>query len=66
MAMTLKAARVNKGLTQAQAADKLGVSIDTIRKYEAGVTFPNVKTIKMIEKLYGIGYNDIDFSFAEK
>lgn len=38
--ITLKAARVNAKLSQAQAAEKLGVSEVTIRNWEKGVTFP--------------------------
>lgn len=59
--ITLRAARVNKSLTIAKAAKALGLSPDTLRMYEIGKTFPTVLTIKKMETLYGIGYNDIDF-----
>lgn len=59
--MTLKAARVNAGLTQAEAAAKLGVSPDTLSNWEARKTFPNVPQIKRIEEVYGVTYNDIIF-----
>lgn len=36
--VTLKAARVNCGLTQKEAAKKLGLSVDTLSKYERGVS----------------------------
>jgi transcriptional regulator with XRE-family HTH domain len=36
--MTLKAARINKGLTQIKAAKLLGISVDTLRMYETGKT----------------------------
>jgi transcriptional regulator with XRE-family HTH domain len=61
MAITLKAARVNKGLTQIQAAELLGVSRDTLWNYENGRTYPDVPVIKKIEEIYGISYNDIVF-----
>lgn len=61
MAITLKAARVNKGLNQAQAAKLLGISKDTLWNYENGRTYPDVPVIKKIEEVYGIGYNDIVF-----
>lgn len=61
MGVTLRAARVNKGLTQSKAAEKLGVSKDTISNYERGKTFPNADTIKRIEEVYEVGYNDIIF-----
>jgi transcriptional regulator with XRE-family HTH domain len=66
MAITLKAARVNVGLTQIDAAKALGISPDTVRKYEQGETFPDVPMIRKIEALYRISYNDIDFSCAAK
>ena len=66
MPITLKAARVNVGLTQIDAAKALGISPDTVRKYEQGETFPDVPMIRKIEALYRISYNDIDFSCAAK
>lgn len=61
MSITLKAARVNKELTQVEAAKQLGISADTLRQYEIGNTYPDVPMIQKIEKLYGVSYNDIDF-----
>ena len=61
MAITLKAARVNKNLTQTQAAELLGISKDSLWNYENGRSFPNVLVIKKMEEVYGIGYNDIIF-----
>lgn len=61
MSMTLKAARVNKGFTQQEAADKLGVSKDTIANWEKGKTYPDVLQLKKIESLYDIKYHDIIF-----
>ena len=61
MAITLKAARVNKKLTQMQAAEKLGISKDTLGNYERGVSYPDVPMLKKIEELYGVPYNDIIF-----
>lgn len=61
MAITLKAARVNKGLTQAQAAEILGVSADIISNWERGKSFPKVPEIQRIETLYGVNYADIIF-----
>ncbi len=66
MALTLKAARVNKGLTQKEAAKMLGIAVDTLINYEAGKTFPDVPMITRIEKLYGLTYNEINFLCNEK
>jgi len=61
MTMTLKAARVNRNLTQVEAAEKLGVSKDTLWNYENGRSYPNVQIIKKMEELYKLSYNDINF-----
>ena len=66
MSITLKAARVNKNLTQVEAAKALGIAVDTLRQYEAGNTFPDVPMIGKIESLYSVSYNDIDFLWNEK
>ena len=61
MAITLKAARVNKNLTQEQAAELLGVTATIIGNWERGITFPKVPMIQKIEQVYGIPYSDIIF-----
>lgn len=61
MAITLKAARINANMTQKEAAERLGISPDTLGKYEAGETFPTIPMIQKIESLYGLSYNDINF-----
>lgn len=62
MVITLKSARVNAGLTQAEAAKLLGVGVDTLANYERGKTFPDVQVIKRIEDIYKIPYCNIFFS----
>lgn len=59
--LTLKAARVNKGYTQAEAAKLLKVSKATIGNWERGKSFPNMKDIKEIEKVYGVSYDELIF-----
>ena len=61
MAMTLKAARINQGLTQAEASEKIGVSVDTLSNYERGRSFPDVPVIKKIEAVYKVSYSDLIF-----
>lgn len=62
MGMTLKAARVNKNLTQKQAAGELGVTSETVRSWEKGKTFPNTEQVRKIEEIYGLTYAEIDFT----
>lgn len=61
MAITLKSARVNKGLTQAQAAVLIGVTVDTLSNYERGKSYPDVPVIQKMEKVYGVSYSDLIF-----
>lgn len=61
MAITLKAARVNRGLTQKQAAKMLEITDKTLFNYEMGVSFPDVPMIDKILKLYNLKYDDINF-----
>lgn len=59
--MTLRAARVNAGLSQTEAANLLNVSKTTLVKWEKGLTFPNVPAIEKICDLYRTHYDDIIF-----
>ena len=61
MPITLKAARVNIGLTQTEAAKKIGVTVDTLSNYERGKSYPDVPIIRRIEETYGLPYSDIIF-----
>ena len=49
MAITLKSARVNVGLTQAKAAEKIGVTVDALSNYERGKSYPDVPVIQNIK-----------------
>lgn len=59
--LTLKAARVNAGLTQVEAAKKIGISDATLLNYEKGRAFPDVRILKRIEDVYGIEYRNLIF-----
>lgn len=54
MAISLKAARINAGLTQVQAAKALGVNKHTLANYEAYRTSPDMATGNKIAELYGL------------
>ena len=58
---TMKAARVNKGLSQKVAADRIGVSNKTLCNWENGITFPPVDKIPVICELYGVSYDNLNF-----
>lgn len=59
--ITLKAARVNAGLTQSEAAKAIGVSISTLKNWEKGSTYPKQPHIMKICSLYNLQYDNIFF-----
>lgn len=64
MAIHLKAARVNAGFTQKDAAERLEINRNTLMSYEAYKTIPDIETAKKIAALYGLAVDNIIF-FAE-
>lgn len=50
--ITLEAARVNAGLTQVESAEKLGISVVTLRNYELGKNSPTWDTVRKMEVIY--------------
>ena len=61
MPITLKAARVNAGYTQKEAAEKIGISVDTLGNYERGASFPDVPIIERIQEAYNVNYSELIF-----
>ena len=61
MMVTLKAARVNAGFKQAEAAKRLNVAPETLSRREKGKSYPSLPMINKIEKLYGVSYANIKF-----
>lgn len=61
MAIHLKAARVNAGYNQKQAAEKLNISKGTLASYEKYKTIPDIETAKKIADLYRLTVDDIIF-----
>ena len=59
--ITLKAARVNAGLTQAVVAKKLNISVGTLKNWEKGKTFPKQPQIEALCKLYSVSYDNLFF-----
>ena len=59
--MTLEAARRNVGLTQKEAAEKLGISNKTLCDWENYRTFPGADMIPKICDLYGVTYDHLNF-----
>lgn len=59
--ITLKAARVNIGLTQEEAATALGVSRSTLRSWESGKSYPKQPQIIAICELYKVSFDALYF-----
>ena len=59
--ISLAAARVNKSMTQQEAADFLHVSKKTIQNWENGSSYPNAKMIEAICNLYGVSMDNLIF-----
>lgn len=58
---TLKALRINKGLTLEQASKELGINIVTLSSYENAKTFPDVPTINKMLILYETTFDNVNF-----
>ena len=59
--LSIRAARVNVGLSQKEAAERIGVSNKTLGNWENGNTFPPVDKIPVLCELYGVSYDNLNF-----
>lgn len=57
--LSLKAARVNAGLTQEEAAQAINVTGKTLISWEKGVTHPTVDKLLHLCSLYDVQISDI-------
>lgn len=55
----LKRFRVTKNMTQEQAAEALGVSTQTVSRWECGTTLPDVTILPQIARLYCVTIDDL-------
>lgn len=60
--ITLKAARVNAGYSQTQAAKMLGVAVSTLKNWETGRTFPNQPKIEKMCEIYNVPFDALFFA----
>lgn len=61
MKITLKAARVNAGIKQGDAAKLLGITPQTLYNYETENTYPDSNIILKMVTLYSVKYDNIIF-----
>ncbi len=55
----IKAARKRTGMTQAEAAQRSGIPLGTIRRWEQGVNEPDIDSIIQLADLYGTTTDDL-------
>lgn len=63
---SLKAIRINSGLTLEEASKLIGVSIATLFNYEHFRTAPDNEKLKKIMEVYNVHYDEIRFLPSEK
>lgn len=61
LTFSLASARKNAHLTQAEFAEKMGVSVFTVSMWENGKTEPRLSQAREISKLVGIPLDNISF-----
>lgn len=61
MRVTIKAARVNRNLTQTAFAKKVGVGVKTVQNWESGVTSPRADKMPLICSVLECKIEDIIF-----
>ena len=57
--MSFLAARLKAGLSQAAAADKLGISAASVCQWETGKTLPDSRKLPKIADLYGCSIDEL-------
>ena len=58
-AETLKALRLEKGLTQDELGEKVRVSRQAVSRWENGETMPGVDTLKELSQVFGVTINKL-------
>lgn len=59
--ITLKAARINKGMLQSEVAEKLETTEQTIVSWESGKSEPKISQALKLSNLYGIPIDNLIF-----
>lgn len=61
MKISLKAARVNRGLTQQKVAKLLDIDAGTLQRWENGQSAPNIKKVQEMLLIYNVKIEDLIF-----
>ena len=54
MKTNLKTIRLEKGMSQGEAAKKIGITQQRLSHYEVGIRNPNLEIIKKAAEVYGV------------
>lgn len=63
--ITFRAARVNVGLNQEEAADKIGIGVAALRNYECYLRQPRWKVVAKMAEVYGVAVDDFSTQRTE-
>ena len=55
----VKKLRLEKGLTQEEVAEHIGIKQPTYNCYEAGLKLPSLGTAKTLAELFGVSLDDL-------
>ena len=55
----LKLLRLARGMTQANVADAISVTRQTVSSYESGRTQPDLEALKQLAEVYGADIHDV-------
>lgn len=62
MSRTISERRADLGLSQRELADRLGVPLDTFRKWEYGTRVPKYKAMRTLAAVFGCGLEEIEIA----
>lgn len=62
MSRTISERRADLGLSQRELADRLGVPLDTFRKWEYGTRVPKYKAMRNLAAVFGCGLEEIEIA----
>lgn len=64
MRISVKAARINSGLTQKDVAERLGVAVSTYGAWEADPGRMTVRTVRELAGVLGVPVDGIELGFV--
>ncbi len=66
IAKRIKDLRTSRGLTQEALAEKLGVQLRTVARYESGKSSINLMTLNKLAKIFNVGWDYFFRPYTDK